>query len=80
MQMTEDKIRRVTLLSLLGPLITDVVVGVFLYEQRVSLLRSVIVLVALTVSTGGGTWFVVRTLRRSLTRASESGSEIGSTH
>jgi nitrate/nitrite transporter NarK len=76
--MPEDKIRRVTLLSLLGALITDVVVGVFLYEQRVSLLWSVIVSVALTVPTGGGTGFVVRTLRCSLARASESASEIGS--
>ncbi|MFZ0994651.1 MAG: hypothetical protein WAO09_01530 [Candidatus Dormiibacterota bacterium] len=71
-RMTARQLRRLKLLIVAGVLVTDLTFGFALHALGVSLLWCATVLAFLTVLSGGGNWLVLRSLRRSLDRASRA--------
>jgi hypothetical protein len=68
--MTRRQLQRLKLFVVLGVLVTDVTFGIALLQLGVSWLWCLIVLTFLTALSGVGNWLILRSLRRSLDRAS----------
>jgi len=69
-RMTRRQLQRLKLFVVLGVLVTDVALGIALLQIGVSLLVCLIVLAFVTALSGVGNWLILRSLRRSLDRAS----------